>query len=151
MKTPKTRQAVEAYLVSRPQENAFLRAEFTKALPQVSYSSITRVLASLVRDGVLVRLGYGAYARAGKSAWTQRSVPTAGIDASVKEVLIKMGLDPRPNSATRDYNAKRTTQVPSWLAFDIGRARVGGSWVSGNGPCSMKRLDDNQVRAIQIA
>ncbi len=124
MKTPKTRQAIVAFLTSRPRENAFLRAEFARAVPQASPSALTRALAALVRDGVLVRVGYGAYARAKPSRWTGRFVPAAGIDESVKEILLKLGVDPRPNSAIRDYNAGRTTQVPAWLAYDVGRARI---------------------------
>lgn len=70
------------------------------------------------------RLGYVAYARAKPSRWTGDFVLAAGIDASVEEILLKLGVDPRPNSAVRDYNAGRTTQVPACLAYDVGRARI---------------------------
>lgn len=124
MKKPTVRPALEAYLAARPQENAFLCAEFIRALAPLSYSAIARALAALVREGVLVKLGYGVYARAEKSEWTGAFVPAAGIDESVKEALIKMGVSLRADSATRAYNEYRSTQVPAWLAFDVGPSRI---------------------------
>ncbi|MDA8119904.1 MAG: hypothetical protein M0Z85_07650 [Gammaproteobacteria bacterium] len=126
MKPPKTRQALEAYLEACPQENAFLRTEFVAALAPASYSAITRALAALVRDGVLIRVGYGAYVRAARDDGPdERFVyPACSDRAYTQELLIKMGISPRTDSVTRAYNENRSTQVPAWLAFDVGRSRI---------------------------
>lgn len=126
MKPPKTRQTLEAYLAARPQENAFLCAEFVAALAPISYSSIARVLAALVREGVLVRVGYGAYVRAAvdKDRGERFVYPACSDRAYTRELLVKMGISPRTDSVTRAYNENRSTQVPAWLAYDVGDSRI---------------------------
>ena len=126
MKTPKARQAIEGYLASRPQENAFLCAEFVAALAPTSYSSIARVLAALVREGVLVKVGYGAYVRAivEEDNGERFAYPACSDRVYAREILIKLGVSPQADSATLAYNEKRSTQVPAWLAYNVGRARV---------------------------
>lgn len=126
MKTPKVRQAIESFLAARPQENAFLRPEFDVVMPQASRSAVTRALAALVRDGVLVRVGYGAYVRAATDTENGKRFvyPACSDRAYARELLVKMGVSPKTDSASRAYNDKRSTQVPAWLAFDVGRSRI---------------------------
>lgn len=126
MRRPKTRQALEDYLVARPQENAFLCAEFVAALAPITYSSIARVLATLVREGILVKVGYGAYVRAAvdEDDGKRFIYPACSDRTYTRELLVKMGVSPQTDSATRAYNEKRSTQVPAWLAYNVGRSRI---------------------------
>ncbi|WP_298139265.1 hypothetical protein [Acidiferrobacter sp.] len=126
MKPPKTRQALEAYLAARPRENAFVCAEFVAALAPTSYSSIARALAALVREGVLVKVGYGVYVRAAVEEDNGKRFvyPACSDRAYARELLIKLGISPGTDSVTRAYNEDRSTQVPAWLAYDVGRSRI---------------------------
>ncbi len=97
MKASRTRQAVTAFLVSRPLGNAFPRTEFARAAPhRLAIPHDGPALAALVRDGVLVRVGYRAYVRAATDeGGGQRFVYPACSDyASIREWQ-NLGLTPK--------------------------------------------------------
>lgn len=73
-----------------------------------------RALRGLVRDGQLVRLGYGVYGRAFKSRLSGQPIlfnPDGFIGAS-REALTKLGVKWEPTEAEKAYNAGRSTQIP---------------------------------------
>ena len=121
-----TRQAVTAFLASRPPGNAFPRTEFARAAPhRPAIPHDGPALAALVRDEVLVRVGYRAYVRAATDeGGGQRFVYPACSDyVSIREWQ-KLGVDPAIGSATRAYNENRRTQVLAWLVYDVERSRI---------------------------
>ena len=59
MYTSKIRPAIEKYLEDRPNEAAFLRSEFN-GLGETR-SGVDKALRAMVKDGKLVRVGYGVH------------------------------------------------------------------------------------------
>ena len=126
MYTSQIKGAIEKYLEAHSSEDAFLRSEFSGC--GQSRSGVDKALSAMIRDGALVRVGYGAYVKAETfiSVITKTPViaPVVLTETWVVQLLRKLGIDPKPNSALREYNEGRSTQVPVWLAFDVGRSRI---------------------------
>ena len=105
------RDRVEA-LLAHSGDNAFLTREFARLGGK---DQVTRALQELVREGRLIRLGYGVYARAERSRLSGRPVLTArdGFVGAAREALNKLGVDWESTEAERACNEGRSTQVPA--------------------------------------
>lgn len=75
---------------------------------------VHRALRTLVKRGLLVRLGYGVYGRAFKSRLTGKPVlfNPNGFVGAAREALTKLGVAWEPTEAERAYNEGRSTQLP---------------------------------------
>jgi len=75
---------------------------------------ILRALRKLVREGRLIRLGYGVYARAERSKLTGQPILAApdGFVGASRAALNKLGVKWEPTEWERAYNEGRSTQVP---------------------------------------
>ncbi len=122
MRTSQVQKDILKFLDDRPGENAFLRSEFSVC--SKSRAGVDKALRALVENGVLVRCGYGVLVRGKVGVLTGNIVPMTYIDEFSQEVLLKLGITPKPNSAVRAYNERRSTQVPAWLAFEVGKSRI---------------------------
>ena len=96
--------------VRRSKRNVFLRADFA---PLGSYDAIGRALRQKVRDGQLVQIGYGLYAKAEVSPFTGKPVPIVGIKKLATEALGRLGKQVGPSAFEDAYNRGRSTQVPT--------------------------------------
>ncbi|MDA8270906.1 MAG: hypothetical protein M0Z39_05815 [Actinomycetota bacterium] len=126
MYTSKIRSAIEKYLEARPDEAAFLRSEFNGC--GKTRSGVDKALRAMVEEGAFVRVGYGAYVKAetiiSPITKTPAIVPVVLTRTWAAQLLRKLGADPQPDSSLRAYNEGRSTQVPAWFAFDVGRSRI---------------------------
>ena len=95
--------------IERKRGDVFLRSDF-KDLG--GYDQVGRVLRCLVRKGRLLKVGHGVYTRAVKSPFSDNPVPPKGL-TTIKEALTRVGVEVVQTRLERDYNAGRTTQVPS--------------------------------------
>jgi hypothetical protein len=103
------RERVAARIAER-RDDAFLTREFTDLGGE---RQVLRALRELTKEGKLIRLGYGAYARAETSPITQEPMLAGdGFGAVSRQVLSKLKVGWQPTSAERDYNDGRSTQVP---------------------------------------
>jgi hypothetical protein len=75
---------------------------------------VLRALRSLVRDGKLVRLGYGVYGRAEVSRLSGDPMLAArgGFIDAARQALDKLGVNWEPTEFQRAYNEGRSTQIP---------------------------------------
>ena len=75
---------------------------------------VLRALRGLVRDGQLVRLGYGVYGRAIISRLSGEPILAnpSGFAGVTRQALTKLGVKWEPTKAENAYNAGLTTQVP---------------------------------------
>jgi hypothetical protein len=75
---------------------------------------VLRALRGMVRDGALVRLGYGVYGRAETSQLSGRPMLAArgGFIDAARQALDKLGVKWEPTEFQRAYNEGRSTQVP---------------------------------------
>lgn len=126
MYASRIRRAIEKYLEDRPDEAAFLRSEFDGC--GKSRSGVDKALRAMLEDGIFVSGGYGVYVRASRRRSTLTgniiTAPSVLPERWVRDVLRKLGVDSTTDSVTRSYNENRTTQVPVWLAYDVGASRI---------------------------
>ena len=95
---------------ARKKYNVFVREDFEDL---GGYDQIGRVLRELAREGKLVKIGYGLYAKTKKSALTGAVIPAAPLPALAKEALERLKVEFAPSTLELEYNAGRTTQVPT--------------------------------------
>ncbi len=91
--------------------NVFTRKNFEELS---DYDQIGRALLNLTRQGKLIRLGYGLYAKARTNRITGLPMIAAegGFDQVAKEALTLLGIKWQPSIAEQNYNAGITTQIP---------------------------------------
>ncbi|NQW95093.1 MAG: S-adenosylhomocysteine hydrolase [Polaromonas sp.] len=89
-----------------------------------SEASLKRALKELTSAGVLVRLGVGIYAKAKPSVISGKPIPVQPLEVLGPQVLIKLGVYPRQSLQTAEYNAGRTTQVPTGIIVNAGKQRI---------------------------
>jgi hypothetical protein len=112
MPRPKTlRETIEARIARRKGEDVFLTREFSDLGGE---DQVLRALRGIVREGQLVRLGYGVYGRAFKSSLTGKPVlrSTDGFIGAARQALDKLGVKWDLTEAQRAYNEGRSTQIP---------------------------------------
>ena len=92
-------------------DDVFLPREFSDLSDE---DQVLRALRNLVREGSLVKLGYGVYGRAVKSQLTGQAILYSqnGFAGAVRQALTKLGVKWEPTAAELDYNAGKSTQVP---------------------------------------
>jgi hypothetical protein len=96
--------------IARKNFNVFIRSDFEDL---GGYDQVGRALNQLTRHGKLVKIGYGLYAKAKKSALTGNIVPVAPLPILAKEALTRLGVTFTISTIERTYNAGQSTQVPT--------------------------------------
>src|SRR5271154_293631 len=112
MRKPKTLRArIEARLARKARDSVFLTREFRDLSGE---TQVLRALRGLVRDGRLVRLGYGVYGRAVVSRLSGEPLLYSpnGFIGAARQALNKLGVAWEPTDAEKAYNEGRSTQVP---------------------------------------
>ena len=113
-------QTLEARLlkrIARKRGDVFLRADFDDL---GGYDQVGRVLRRLVRQGELMKIGFGLYARAVQSPFSDAPVPPQGL-TTLTEALKRLEIQTAPSRLEQDYNAGRTTQVPTGRVVAVAR------------------------------
>ena len=105
------RERIETRIVQRREEDVFLPREFADLGGE---DQVLRALRCLVREGRLVRLGYGVYGRAVVSQLSGEPILYSpnGFVGAARQALTKLGVKWEPIEAERAYNEGRSTQVP---------------------------------------
>lgn len=104
------REKVAARIAAR-RDDVFLPGEFRDLGGE---DQVLRALRALVRDGRLIRLGYGVYGRAEPSRLSGKPMLAArgGFIGAARQALDKLGVSWEPTESQRAYNEGRSTQVP---------------------------------------
>lgn len=111
LKKKSVESQVDSKISRSRKRNVFIRRDFASIS---DYDQIGRALLSLIRQGKLIRLGYGLYAKARKNRITGLPMLAAegGFDQVAKEALTSLGVKWKPSIAEQNYNAGLTTQIP---------------------------------------
>jgi hypothetical protein len=67
-----------------------------------------------------MKIGFGIYSRAIKSPFDDSLIPPKGI-FTLREALERLGIETLPSRSMQDYNAGRTTQVPTGRVVGVRR------------------------------
>ncbi|MGE6695109.1 MULTISPECIES: DUF6088 family protein [Sphingomonadaceae] len=111
--------------VRRSKRNVFLRSDFASL---GSYDAVGRALRQKAKDGKLVQIGYGLYAKAEMSPFTGKATPVIGIKRLATEALGRLGKKVAISNFEEAYNRGRSTQVPTGRTIvveDRVRRRIG--------------------------
>jgi hypothetical protein len=105
------KEKIEERMSRKPGDAVFLTREFAHLGGE---HQVLRALRGLVREGRLVRLGYGVYGRAVKSGLSGKPMLYSpnGFFGAAREALDKLGVEWEPTEAERAYKEGRSTQVP---------------------------------------
>jgi hypothetical protein len=103
--------------IDRKRGDVFLRADFEDL---GGYDQVGRALRKVVREGRLVRVGQGLYARARPSITGGGPVPARGL-TTLTEALGRVGIETVPTRLEQAYNAGETTQVPTGRVVGVTR------------------------------
>jgi hypothetical protein len=97
--------------IAHRRDDVFLTREFRDLGGE---DQVLRALRGMVRDGQLVRLGYGVYGRAETSQLSGKPMLAArgGFIDAARQALDKLGVAWEPTEFQRAYNEGRSTQVP---------------------------------------
>jgi len=101
--------------------NIILRADVAKL---GSASQVSEALNSLLKKGVLVRIGTGVYAKTRKSSVTGATIPSGSLETLATEALKKMGVRVQVGRIAAEYNSGRTTQMPGTFVANTGARRI---------------------------
>jgi hypothetical protein len=97
--------------IARKRDDVFLPREFADLGGE---DQVLRVLRGLVREGRLVRLGYGVYGRAVVSQLSGEPIlyNQNGFPGAARQALTKLGVEWEPTEAERAYNEGCSTPMP---------------------------------------
>jgi hypothetical protein len=96
--------------ISRMKSSVILREDF---IDLGGYDQIGRALRQLAQKGRILKIGYGLYAKAKVSSLTGEILPTQNLPTLAKEALKRLGVKVNPTKAELDYQAGRSTQIPT--------------------------------------
>lgn len=96
--------------IKRSKGSVFLREDFADL---AEYDQVGRGLRQLVQKGIIVKIGYGLYARGVISPISGELRPEESIITLAREVLNRFKIPVAPSSALKAYNEGRSTQVPT--------------------------------------
>jgi hypothetical protein len=96
--------------IARKNLDVFMREDFADL---GGYDQVGRILRAFAREGKLFKIGYGLYAKAKKSVLTGKIIPIKNLPELARQAIGRLGLKTVPSYLEREYNAGRTTQVPT--------------------------------------
>lgn len=103
--------------LKRSKRYVFTRDDFNDI---AGYDQIGRALRELLKEGQLLKVGYGVYTKARQNTITGMLMPASpgGSAAVVIEVLKRLKVDYRLVGATNSYNSGKSTQIPASLEIE---------------------------------
>jgi hypothetical protein len=97
--------------ISRSKREVFLRSDFESL---AGYDQIGRALRQLTSEGLLLKIGYGLYAKARPNRITGKPMLSAegGFSQVAEEALSRLGVKWQPSKTVQAYQAG-STQIPA--------------------------------------
>lgn len=98
--------------IKRAKRSVFLRSDFADI---AEYDQVGRGLRNLVRDGLLLKIGYGLYVRARVNRITGALMPDnpAGNDGVLIEAMERLGVDYKFDDLSLKSLSGESTQIPA--------------------------------------
>jgi len=110
MKSNKTIESKILARISKKKSSVLLREDF---IDLGGYDQVGRALRQLAQKGKIVKIGYGLYAKAKISALTGETLPAEPLPQLAREAMKRLGIKVLPTKAEQDYQAGKSTQVPT--------------------------------------
>lgn len=108
--------------VKRSKSSVFLRSDFKDI---ADYDQVGRALRELVRDGLLIKIGYGLYTRARINRITGNLMADnpSGADGVIIEAMEKLGVDYQFDELSNLNLSGESTQIPAKVKIKPKSAR----------------------------
>lgn len=100
---------------------AFVRKDFERF---GEYRQVSRAISEIVEEGVLIRVGYGAYAKTRPSSISGKPVPAEPLLNIAFEIMKKLGVKVDAGADAQALREGRSTQVPMLPIVSVGKARI---------------------------
>jgi len=107
--------------IKRSSSSVFLRKEFDRL---GDYRQVSRAINEVAASGMLVKVGFGLYAKARPSTISGKPVPTAPLLNIGLEAMQKIGVKADVGKDAVALREGRSTQIPMLPIINIGKARV---------------------------
>ena len=103
--------------LNRSRRYVFLRTDFKD---MAGYDQVGRALRDLVKEGELLRVGYGVYTKARINPITGKLMPACpgGSDAVIIEALERLDVDYSLGRSTTQYLTGKSTQIPAFTQIE---------------------------------
>lgn len=124
------------YRVKRSKDSVFLLKDFDDITDR---NQAGRILRELIKDGILMKIGYGLYSRCKKSEISGRTLPEKGLIRAGKEALKKLGIKTYPTTYETMYNNFQSTQVPTGRVIGV-KSRITRKIAEGGYSLKYERL-----------
>ncbi|MBN73407.1 MAG: hypothetical protein CME32_29475 [Gimesia sp.] len=131
MKKRKSLKSKMAYRIKRSRGSVFLLGDFSDLAGR---DQVLRALRMLIAEGLIVKIGYGLYARAKISKISGRLLPEKSLPELGQESLRKLKVKTKASSSELDYMRGLSTQVPTGRVIGVVRSRVSRK-IGYNGVC----------------
>src|SRR5688572_19590125 len=96
--------------ISLKKETVFLRDDFKDL---AGYDQVGRELRKLAREGKILKIGYGLYAKAEISPFNGEIIPQKNLPDLAKEALQRLEVETTATTYEKNYNTGKSTQVPT--------------------------------------
>ncbi len=98
--------------IKRSKASVFLRSDFKDI---AGYDQVGRALRELVREGLLIKIGYGLYSKGRVNRITGNMMPAhpSGPDGVVIEALDKLGVKYNFDDLSQSNFSGNSTQIPA--------------------------------------
>lgn len=98
--------------VKRSKRSVFIRSDFEDI---AGYDQVGRALRNLTRNGVLMKIGYGLYARARTNRIMGKLIPdnAAGADGVLIEAMQRLDVEHKLDDLSNKYFAGQSSQIPA--------------------------------------
>lgn len=117
MKKSKTIESRIFTRISRKKSAVVMRNDFEDL---GGYDQVGRALRQLTAKKKLIKIGYGLYTKVETSVITGEVVPQESLPALAKEAMKLLGVPTtRPTRAEADYQAGKSTQVPTGRLISV--------------------------------
>jgi hypothetical protein len=107
--------------IKRSSSIVFLRKEFDRL---GDYRQVSRAVNQVTASGMLVKVGFGLYAKARPSTLDGKPVPTKPLIDIGLEVMYKIGVKADVGKDAKALQKGLSNQVPMLPIINIGNARV---------------------------
>lgn len=120
MKSKRTLLERISLRIKKSKDNSFILRDFNDFTEQYDYDQVLRALRILVKNGTLIKIGHGIYAKT-RTFNNGFVVPNASIGDLAEEALQKLGVKTDKSAYWRTYNAGLSTQMPTGRVIAVNR------------------------------
>ena len=108
------------YRITRSKDNVFVPEDFSDLSGR---DQVGRAVRYLIKQGDLVKIGYGVYAKSRYSKIFNKVQPVKPLQELAREALEKLGVETAPTYYEVQYNKGNSTQVPTGRVIGV-KSRV---------------------------